>query len=105
MIESAHLVLDHLVTRELHRCIQAGSMVSTDRREDFEDKDNGEGRRLVTVPPGSRTECLIHIPLQNPVTTVRSLETIEGLLAGGRIWLAASSDDRSGAKVPRSHCR
>jgi len=50
MIESAHLVLDHLVTRELHRCIQAGSMVWTNRQEDLEAKLNGKGRRLAPVP-------------------------------------------------------
>jgi D-sedoheptulose 7-phosphate isomerase len=50
MVESAHLVLDHLITRELHRCIQAGSIVWTDRREDFEDKASGSGCDLVTVP-------------------------------------------------------
>jgi D-sedoheptulose 7-phosphate isomerase len=48
MIESVHLVLDHLVTRELHRCIQADSVVLTDHRE--VEKPNGNGRRLVTVP-------------------------------------------------------
>ena len=45
MIESLHLVLDHLVTRELHRCIQAGSMAWIGRRDDVADEAKGNGRR------------------------------------------------------------
>jgi D-sedoheptulose 7-phosphate isomerase len=50
MIESVHLVLDHLVTQELHRCIQTGTIAREDSREDLEDRDRGNGRRRVIVP-------------------------------------------------------
>lgn len=41
MIENAHVVLDHLVTRELHRCIQTGRLAWSEDPKALADKSNG----------------------------------------------------------------
>lgn len=49
-IESVHLVLDHLVTRELRRCIQTGSVVWSDTLEAAASSDNGNGHHSLVLP-------------------------------------------------------
>jgi D-sedoheptulose 7-phosphate isomerase len=50
MIESAHLVLDHLVTRELYHCIQTGTVAWSEDLKALGDKGNGNERRSVAHP-------------------------------------------------------
>lgn len=50
MIESAHLVLDHLVARELRRCIETGAVVWADSLEAARSNDNGNGHHGLVLP-------------------------------------------------------
>ena len=50
IVESVHLVMDHLVTNELRRCMGAGVTASGPDQEDHNQGTNGNEPSLVTVP-------------------------------------------------------
>lgn len=54
MIESIHLVLDHLVTRELCQCIQSESLHRVLPLEQFEEKGNGHRLGVFPLAAGKR---------------------------------------------------